>query len=467
MAAGADVIYQATFFDGTWRGHADFLLRIDDPTRPSRFGPYHYEVADTKLARHVKASAVLQICTYVDLLEAIQGVRPRWMHVALGGSTRLGGALAGRRLHGLLPRAPGTDSSGRWPPKPRPTYPPTRHLPGPRRALRRLSLGGGVRCSPAGRRPPQPRRRDLGPPASSPGRTWNRRPWQISAASSLPLRPPLEATSGGALAQDPRAGADPARGPPRGASPGTSSFSPAPGLRSTRSAASPASHHPRPATSSSTSRATRTRFDDGLDYLFGVLDVNDGTFHAFWSRDAATASSRSTRERRAFERLMDFFMERLARATRTSTSTTTRRTSRRPSSGSWGATGRARTRSTGSCAGGVLVDLLRVVRQSLRASVESYSIKKMEAFYGFVREIDLRDAGSSIVAFEQWLELGDGERPAVEPPRADRAVQPRRRRQQPAAARLARGPPRRARRRPPARKCRDRSPASTRSSPPT
>ena len=61
--------------------------------------------------------------------------------------------------------------------------------------------------------------------------------------------------------------------------------------------------------------------------------------------------------------------------------------------------------------GGVLVDLLRVVRQSLRASVESYSIKKMEAFYGFVREIDLRDAGSSIVAFEQWLELGEGERP--------------------------------------------------------
>ena len=62
---------------------------------------------------------------------------------------------------------------------------------------------------------------------------------------------------------------------------------------------------------------------------------------------------------------------------------------------------------------GVLVDLLRAVRQSLRASVESYSIKKMEAFYGFTREIDLRDAGSSIVAFEQWLELGEGERPAA------------------------------------------------------
>ena len=62
---------------------------------------------------------------------------------------------------------------------------------------------------------------------------------------------------------------------------------------------------------------------------------------------------------------------------------------------------------------GVLVDLLRAVRQSMRASVESYSIKKMEQFYGFTREIDLRDAGSSIVAFEQWLELGESERPAA------------------------------------------------------
>ena len=88
---------------------------------------------------------------------------------------------------------------------------------------------------------------------------------------------------------------------------------------------------------------------------------------------------------------------------------------------------------------GVMVDLLRVVRQSLRASVESYSIKRMEPFYGFVREVDLRDAGSSIVAFEPWLELGEGERPAGDRPRADRALQPRRRRQQPPAPRLARG----------------------------
>jgi predicted RecB family nuclease len=88
MASGADVIYQATFFDGTWRGHADFLLRVEDPEQASVWGPYHYEVADTKLARHVKASAVLQICSYIDQLTRIQGVQPEWLHVALGGSAR-------------------------------------------------------------------------------------------------------------------------------------------------------------------------------------------------------------------------------------------------------------------------------------------------------------------------------------------------------------------------------------------
>ena len=36
----------------------------------------------------MKASAILQICSYVDQLERIQGVQPEWLHVALGGSAR-------------------------------------------------------------------------------------------------------------------------------------------------------------------------------------------------------------------------------------------------------------------------------------------------------------------------------------------------------------------------------------------
>src|SRR5690606_14479849 len=57
-----------------------------DPARHSVFGPWHYEVADTKLARHVKAGAVLQLCSYVEQLDRVQGRRPLEMHVVLGGS---------------------------------------------------------------------------------------------------------------------------------------------------------------------------------------------------------------------------------------------------------------------------------------------------------------------------------------------------------------------------------------------
>ena len=57
--------------------------------------------------------------------------------------------------------------------------------------------------------------------------------------------------------------------------------------------------------------------------------------------------------------------------------------------------------------GEVLVDLFRVVKQALRASVESYSIKEVEKLYGFEREAEVGGGGASVVAFEEWLETGD------------------------------------------------------------
>ena len=83
MQAGAEVIYQATFFDGRWLGFADFLRRVD---APSALGPWSYEVWDTKLARHTKGSAVLQLSLYSEQLARLQGRRPELMYVALGGS---------------------------------------------------------------------------------------------------------------------------------------------------------------------------------------------------------------------------------------------------------------------------------------------------------------------------------------------------------------------------------------------
>nr|WP_125612665.1 TM0106 family RecB-like putative nuclease [Specibacter cremeus] len=56
---GADVVFQATFFDGEFVGFADFLVRQTGGD---------YAVWDTKLARHAKVSALLQLAAYGDQL---------------------------------------------------------------------------------------------------------------------------------------------------------------------------------------------------------------------------------------------------------------------------------------------------------------------------------------------------------------------------------------------------------------
>jgi predicted RecB family nuclease len=57
--------------------------------------------------------------------------------------------------------------------------------------------------------------------------------------------------------------------------------------------------------------------------------------------------------------------------------------------------------------GGRFVDLYAVVRESLRAGVESYSIKKMEPLYHFTRDVELVRAGDQRRIVEVALELGD------------------------------------------------------------
>jgi predicted RecB family nuclease len=81
MQAGADVIYQGVFADGDWHGISDFLVRVD---RPSRLGAWSYEAWDAKLARQTKPYFVLQLCYYTEQLERIQGSEPDAMCVVLG-----------------------------------------------------------------------------------------------------------------------------------------------------------------------------------------------------------------------------------------------------------------------------------------------------------------------------------------------------------------------------------------------
>ena len=54
---------------------------------------------------------------------------------------------------------------------------------------------------------------------------------------------------------------------------------------------------------------------------------------------------------------------------------------------------------------GIFVDLYRIVRQALRASVESYSIKQVEALYSFPRSIAPRDSVAALQTFEAVLRI--------------------------------------------------------------
>jgi predicted RecB family nuclease len=68
-------------------GRPDFLVRaglLDVPDGEPRPERMHYEVVDAKLARSAKGRAVAQTAFYSQLLGDAQGIRPRWMHLALG-----------------------------------------------------------------------------------------------------------------------------------------------------------------------------------------------------------------------------------------------------------------------------------------------------------------------------------------------------------------------------------------------
>jgi len=122
MRAGAEVIYQATFYDGRWGGQADFLLRTD---RPSDLGQWSYDIADTKLARRLKVPALLQMATYAERLAALQGVHPEFLTVVTGDGVERPWRLAdvasyARRVRDRLREAVQPSSPARLPTEPVP-----------------------------------------------------------------------------------------------------------------------------------------------------------------------------------------------------------------------------------------------------------------------------------------------------------------------------------------------------------
>jgi predicted RecB family nuclease len=78
MKQGVPVIAQGAMAHQGWGGRADILRRVEIP---SALGQWSYEAIDTKLSRETKAGAVLQLCVYSDLLSQTQDAVPENMHV--------------------------------------------------------------------------------------------------------------------------------------------------------------------------------------------------------------------------------------------------------------------------------------------------------------------------------------------------------------------------------------------------
>ncbi len=403
---GDDVIFQACFFDGTWLGFADFLLRKDDPVAPLSWS---YEVADTKLAHSVKAGALLQICVYNEMLEGIQGVYPERMYVALGGKDKETQEFRTADFRAyfravrerFLQHVNGPDPV--YPP-PSPSYPePVEHCGvcawdeicrKQRRADDHLSLVANITAKTR---------------ASLVARAVETR--RGLAGLQLPLEPPLEGTRAEALARVHRQaqlqvqGEDERRDiyellPPHQTEDGS--------LDTTKGLL--ALPEPSPGDLYLDLEGDPFIGDDGMDYLFGLLQpsLTDGQgeplFHAFWSRDAAGEVTEAG-EKAAFEACIDKIMACLEE----DPNLHVYHYAPYEPSHFGRLMGRYDTRQDEVdrlFRGDIMVDLYGVVRQGLLASVESYSIKKLEPFYGFERGIELRAAGDSIVEFERWMELG-------------------------------------------------------------
>lgn len=382
MARGVDVVYQGRLEDdaGRWSGYPDFLLRVDGR---SALGGWSYEVLDAKLARRAKGEALLQLLLYSDLLARAQGSEPRRMRLVLGGGDGAGFESFRVVEYAAYYRAVRRrfEAHADAPPE---TYPePVGHCAlcawkqacaERRRADDHLSLVAGVTRGQ--------RRRLMARGVAT---------MADLGALDLPLVPRLDGVGAAALARvrEQARVQDRARREGRRICELVMPVERGKGLAAL----------PEPSAGDLFFDVEGDAFagDGGFEYLFGVAD-RAGRYDACWALDPPD-------EKRAFERFIDGVMARWARHPgfhvyhygAYETTAVKRLTSRHATRGE---------EVDRLLRGDVFVDLHRVVRQGLRASVERYSIKKLEPFYGFRRAVGLTAATRALVRFEAALEAG-------------------------------------------------------------
>jgi uncharacterized protein len=380
MHAGAELIYQAVLFDGVrWRGYSDFLQRVE---RPSGLGAFGYEVSDTKLARRVKPYFLLQLCFYSELVGAIQGVPPERMHVVLG--TRESQPFRvvefAAYYRSVKDRFEAVIDAGGRPA----TYPEPvdhcgvcrweEHCVARREVDEHLSLVARI------------------------GRSQRIRLAERGIATVTQL-----------------ATAQPADRPPRIGAVTFESLRAQARLQVSQRTTGELSYELlAPEEGCGFARLPRPSegdvffdmegdpfFDEGLEYLFGVVTLEAGEphFRAFWATDRST-------EKQAFQQFMDFVIERLERFPDMHVyhyapyeATAIKRL--------MGLHATREDEVDQMLRSKILVDLYAVVRQAIRVSQPNYSIKSIEAFYMEKRDTEVAEGGDSILAFEQFLDAGD------------------------------------------------------------
>ncbi|HEY6357457.1 MAG TPA: TM0106 family RecB-like putative nuclease, partial [Vicinamibacterales bacterium] len=392
METGADVIVQAALGNETWFGYADVLARVDVP---SALGAWSYEVHDTKLARETRGGAILQLCVYSELVEEAQGRRPDAFRVVTPAGTdvfrtsdfaayyRTVKTQLLRQVSDRAACAAGLDA----------VPSPTEHCE---------ICRWWPRCNAARRRV------DHVSFVANLGRTQEKELNRHGVATLAALaRMPVPLTfkpARGAKAtyESLREQARLQLAQREAQQPTFELLPPEPGFGL---AALPG---PSPGDLFLDLESARFARDGGREYLFGLGSVDtSGRWHyrAAWAFD-------DEEEAATFEAVVDAIRDALVR----DPNAHVYHFAPYEPSAFKRLMGRHGTRVVELdelLRGDRFVDLLAVVRRAVRAGVESYSLKQLEPFYRFVRDVELGHAGDQRRLVEQALE--DGDPRAVDP----------------------------------------------------
>ena len=384
MREGADVIVQAALNSDQWSGRIDALLRVQ---KPSTLGEWSYEAVDTKLSRETRSGAILQLSLYSELVANMQGVMPDWMYIVTPWTgfepqayRTTDYAAYYRLVKKRLELAIDAGSDVQTYPDPREHCDIcqwSRQCDARRHSDDHLSLVAGI--SNLHTEELQSRDVDTVAMLADVLLPWPWKPDRGAVATYEKIREQARVQIEGRTAGRPV----------------FETLESEPGLG--------LSKLPEPS-------AGDVFFDiegnpfvgyGGLEFLLGYVSVEESgdlRYARFWALN-------HEEEKGCFEEFVDWLMERWARHPDMhvyhyapyETIAMKRLMSRHAT---------REDEVDQMLRAGLFVDLYRVTRESVRASVESYSIKNMEQFFDFKREVSLSDANRALYTVSVALESG-------------------------------------------------------------